>query len=169
MQKKTILTIFGVILGIIVLFFLLALGWHFFAFKYIFQFMGSFGLLLLGFYYLLRANVPNNIQKGILLLVFSLVFFLLCNVILFSTKTDVGQSDQNYTSNSFPTQTGSIFSFFNKDITLLGNGIKSWHIFLIFAIITNAIALARNPRPRVFLAVTLVSLAATIVITLLSK
>lgn len=80
MKKNTVIWIMILLVFLSIFSFLLAVFWRYIAFKYIFQFITSFGFLIIGFYYFLRASVPGNIGKGLLFIILSPTVFFITNL-----------------------------------------------------------------------------------------
>lgn len=143
--------------GFLVLMFICAVAWHSFAFKYMYQFVTSGGLLLTAFYYLWRPGVTGNIKTGLSFLLLSPVAFFASDL-LFAPLRLQGIVPPGYV--------------FGWDLSFLSMGVSAfpgaqvWHFLFGFGLFANAMALARRPRPIVILAANMIAVLATFVVVL---
>ncbi len=160
MQKFTIWSIV-LFLSICVISFVIAILWHIIFFKYFFQFLTSLGFLLLGFYYILRARVPNNIGKGLFLILLSPVAFYASNLFFVQVHFKEFGTVSNINNNALDVIWNS---FLNVPLSGLMPNIRVWHIMLGLALFGNALVIGRKPKFNAILAVNLLVILFTMII-----
>ena len=140
----------------------LAVVWRSFAFKYIFQFVASGGLLVTAFYYFLRASVPGNMAKGFTFLLLSPVFFFVGELLFTIVLPPDGPFHAPAIDLFGPSR------FLGTRLRAIPD-LQVWHLLLGFSLFANAMVLARRPKSEVFVAANAMSLLFTLVAYMLLR
>lgn len=163
-KNRVLMTALIAVVGSTALLLLLAAVWRHCAFKYMFQFVSSGGLLATAFYYFARTRVPGNVKKGMIFLILSPVFFgigeLLFNPFIITERSI------SFHSNPLGHALRQVLL---TEITHHGEGVRVWHVLLTLELFANALALAKRPTRSVLISVNLVALLGTILIYLVSR
>ena len=106
------------------------------------------GLIFVGFYYLLRTGLPNNVGKGLMFFALAILAFYVALLIKNGLRW---RGDFRFTLYEI------WYNFLNAYLAI-GNGIKVWQVILLFALLGNSIALARKPTLGVIISVNLLSI-----------
>ena len=150
------------IVAVVLVCFLAAVFWHHIAFKYIFQAFVSIGFIISGFYYILRTRVSGNLQKGLLLILLSPISFYLSDLFFF-----IGVNSFHKPSGRWLPSPAIVQVLDNGRNTYFHFGairISLFNFFIVLFCMANAFVIAKNPRPRKFIAVNIVVLAGCILL-----
>ncbi len=142
-MKNFFLYLFIFIVGCFALIFALSFFWHEFAFKYVFQALTSFSLIIAGIYYIFK----KNIKLGLLLFLLSVIMYYLSGILFLETfpsfKLEYGQALDNNLLYDFWKY------FLNAPLCISHYIFRTWHFLIVGLLFANAMVLARA-RENIF-------------------
>jgi hypothetical protein len=141
-MRNFFIYLFLFIVACFLLIFLLSFFWHHIAFKYIFQALTSFSLIVAGIYYLFK----KRIQLSLLLFLLSAIVYYLSEILFVESIPEFhNKIDYNLNNNLFY----ELWRYFlNIPLSISFVLIRTWHLLIGALLFANALVLARANENR---------------------
>lgn len=158
-MKRIATSILTLIIGLLGIILIVSIFWHSFAFKYIFQALTSFSLMMAGIVYIFK----KRIGLGLGLFVLSILLYYASEALFIEGLSFSYSNSGNYNHSLL----NNLWIYFlNTPIYTYGQIIRIWHLLIAALLFANAMVFARGEgnKTQKFIAANLMSIVFVIVI-----